>query len=296
MSEIKNPEIDKLSKFKNIWLKVKGKKIVINPKLGFPALSLISFLVFALVLLTPDDSIHFEARFDIPAVGSEVKLTNIPDKDSLPKNSGNNSSSSASARTKVFKGPELVLRNQSDKILPGTFVKARLVTGASNGLVKAVLTQDVRTFQGETLYQKGTVLIGMGVSSYERLQVRFNQLISTEGQIVSIEGQACELDDQSVGLRGSMVGNKATKVGLGIGLSFVGGMSVGLQDRTQSGGQSPFSVAQDAPKPSLKNALLNGAATAALDESKELMTEARNQAPIIHVPAGKEIFILFTNP
>lgn len=294
MSEIKNKEFEKPNWWKRIFIKKDGEKRVFNYKVGH----IIAWPMFTVGLFSlnfcAESELKTEQKFKSP-IPSEISVINIPDIEDSSKSVEVTRAVTDSQRAKALRGSELVLRNQNEKIVPGTFVKARLVTGASNGLVKAQITENIRTPQGEVLIQNGAILIGSGTSGSERLLVRFEQLISVDGQIMQIEAQACERDDQSVGLRGSMIGNKAVKVGLGIGLSFVGGMSVGLQDRMQTGGGGGFPIAQDAPKPSLKNALLNGAATAALDESRELMTEARNQAPIIHVPAGKEIFVLFSS-
>jgi hypothetical protein len=47
------------------------------------------------------------------------------------------------------------------------------------------------------------------------------------------------------------------------------------------------------PKSTVKNAMLNGASRAALDQSREMMTSLKNDKPIIEVPDGTPIYVLF---
>lgn len=70
-----------------------------------------------------------------------------------------------------------------------------------------------------------------------------------------------------------------------MGLNFLGGMTTALQDTEGAGGAL-------IARPTLKNALLNGAATATLDQGREVITEMRNKSPVIELPAGTPVFIL----
>ena len=116
--------------------------------------------------------------------------------------------------------------------------------------------------------------------------IRFSQVVHQDGAFETIDGQACDAEDKIPGLKGSKVGNQAIKLATGIGLNFVGGMTTALQD-TQ--GEAGAVVA----KPTLKNAMLNGAATATLDQGREVMSDIRNKQPVIEVPAGTPVYILF---
>ncbi|MCB0368112.1 MAG: TrbI/VirB10 family protein [Bdellovibrionales bacterium] len=153
------------------------------------------------------------------------------------------------------------------------------------GSVSAEITKSLR-LQGETLLPVGAVLLGTGQSSEERLFIRFNQVVFKNGSFENIQAQAADLEDKTVGLKGSRLGKYATKYAAAIGLNFVGGMAEGLQEREVVGQQV-------VTKPTTKNALLNGASRATLEMANESMTDLKNSAPIIHVEAGKEIYVIF---
>ena len=89
-----------------------------------------------------------------------------------------------------------------------------------------------------------------------------------------------------MGLKGSKLGSKALSLAGSLGLGFLGGLSDGLQD---SEGQQGVLVRQ----PSLKNALLNATATTALEESQQMMSDLKNNIPVIEVPSGTSFYLLF---
>jgi len=182
-------------------------------------------------------------------------------------------------------GPQVVPRPRNVNVPPGAIAKARLVSGASNGLVRAELAETVRS-NGETLFEEGTVLVGSGSSTEERLLVVFNQAVFRDGTVAPIQAQACDVSDKIVGLKGSKLGNKAVNIAGSIGLGFLGGFSEGLQD---THGQQGAVVRP----PTLKNALLNATATTALEQSKNLMSDLKEKRPVIEVPAGQEICVIF---
>lgn len=182
-------------------------------------------------------------------------------------------------------GLQKIDRRKSGQIPPGSMVKAVLVTGASDGAVRAEVRGSLR-IQGETLIPEGATLLGVGQSTEERLMVQFTQIVFKDGSFDSISAQAADGEDKTVGLRGSKIGRSAMKYGAAVGLYFVGGMAEGLQDRQVVGN----SVVTN---PSAKNALLNGASKATLETANDTMTDLRNKAPIIHIDAGKEILVIF---
>jgi type IV secretory pathway VirB10-like protein len=191
---------------------------------------------------------------------------------------------SGGKRAAKFNGPQLVLRPLM-KIPPGTFAKARLVSGASNGPVRAEVSEALN-WNGEPLLPAGTILVGTGSSTEDRLNIQFTQLVFPDGSFQTTQANACDDADKIPGLKGSKLGNYALKLGAGTALAFAGGLSQGLQ--TQHSG-----IGVSYAKPTLKNALLNGAATASLDQSKQIMTNLQNQAPVIEVPEGTPIYVLF---
>ena len=182
-------------------------------------------------------------------------------------------------------GPELLSRPRGIPIPPGSMIEATLVSGASNGPIKASVSRPL-IVNGETLIDSGTTLLGMGTSSQERLFVRFNKLVFQDGTFEDVQAEAIDGGDKIAGLKGSKIGGMGLKLAAGIALNVLGGMSAGLQDQDVVHGVA-------VQKPSLKNALLNGTGKAAVDESREFMNDVHSQQPIIEVPEGSTIFVIF---
>lgn len=184
-------------------------------------------------------------------------------------------------------GPKLIARPGSGKVLAGTLVKATLSSGASNGLVKATLNETLVS-DGEVLARSGAVILGQGSSTEDRLYIHFNKLITHDGQPIPITAQAADSSDKSLGLKGSKLGGKALSLAAGIGLNFLTGASEGFQD---SHGEQGVVV----KRASLKNAFLQGTARASLDQSHELLSEAKNSKTSISVGQGQEFYLIFSD-
>ena len=164
-------------------------------------------------------------------------------------------------------------------------VKATLRSGASNGPVRAEITEGL-SVAGELLIPSGTIILGQGQSGDERLMIHFRQMIFPDGAVESVEAEVCDAADKIVGLKGSRVNSQALKLAMGIGLNFAGGASDALQDSTGEYG----AVVRP---PSLRNAMLNGAGTAALAQSREIMSDVKNKPAIYEVPAETPVLVLF---
>lgn len=184
-----------------------------------------------------------------------------------------------------YAGVQSINRPKATRIPPGSLVRAVLTTGASNGPVRAELKESLR-IQGETLLPEGSALIGSGQSTEDRLYIRFGQVVYRDGSFEPVQAQAADSKDQIVGLKGSKVGRYAMKLGAAVGLNFVSGMAEGLQQKEAVGQQA-------VNKADARNALLNGASRASLELANETMSDFKNQAPVIEVPAGTEILVLF---
>ena len=181
-------------------------------------------------------------------------------------------------------GLQKIDRKRTTPIPPGSMVRASLITGASNGTVRAQVKESLQV-QGETVIPEGATLFGSGQSTEERLFIKFTKLILKDGSSETIQAEAVDLEDKIAGLKGSKVGRYAIKYGAAIGLNFVGGMAEGLQDRDIVGQQV-------VTRPDAKNALLSGTSKATLEMANETMTGLRNQAPVIEVEAGREILVI----
>lgn len=185
-----------------------------------------------------------------------------------------------------FSGPQLIARPRHLKAIPpGTMGEAVLVTGASNGVIRAKLTSAVAV-GGQVEIDPGSMLVGAGSSSEERLYVQFNQVVFSDGTVGQISAQACDFEDRIVGLKGSNIGTKAVSVAGSIGLGFVGGLAEGLQETRGEQG------AQIRP-PTLENGLLNAVSRTALEQSQHLMSDLKGRKPVIEVPAGRNICVIW---
>jgi len=179
-------------------------------------------------------------------------------------------------------GIEIISRPRNlNAIPPGMIFQAKLSSGASNGFVKAEVTEGLLV-NNEILIPEGSALVGQGTSSEERLFIQFNQVVFKDGSFGNFSAIACDKEDQMMGVRGSLVGKKFAKIASGVGLGFLGGFSAGFQEPSSFG----------SPKPSVKNALLNGTATTALEESRKMLSDLKNQMPIMEVKAGTEICVI----
>lgn len=184
----------------------------------------------------------------------------------------------------VYSGPQVIYR-EVGSIPPGTMVKARLLTGASDGPVRAKLVNDI-IVNGERVIESESIILGSGSSTEDRLLIRFDRLVKKDGTAMPIQAQAFDGKDRIAGLRGNKVSTEMSKLAAGIGLNFVGGMSDALQETEVKGGMAVKSS-------SMKNALLNGAARAALDQSKYLISSYKDKAARIEVEKSRVIYIMF---
>jgi fluoride ion exporter CrcB/FEX len=246
--------------------------------------------LFSAVQFTDTNSASSAAGPKSEQVGLSAMTTPAPDFpiaeerpfDDSPKARPTNSG----GRAVKLAGPQLVARPRNlAAIPPGSLLKATLVSGASNGLAKAQLEEPL-VVNGDILIENGAILVGQGSSADERLMVTFSQVVFRDGSFGNIQAQACDASDQIVGLKGSKVGNKAINIAGSVGLGFVGGLAEGFQD-TQ--GQQGATVRP----PSRRNALLNATATTALEQSRNLMSDLKERKPVIEVPAGTGICVLF---
>lgn len=188
----------------------------------------------------------------------------------------------AQPRANKLVGLEIISRPRNlSSIPPGSIMEAKLISGASNGMVRAEVSKPLEV-NGEVIIPVGSYLVGGGSSSEERLFIRFTQVVFRDGSFGNLVAEACDLSDKIVGLKGSKIGNKSLQLAGSIGLGFLGGFSTALQDRE---GQQGTSIT----KASLKNALLNGTANTAFEESKNMMSDLKNRVPVIEVPEGTVI-------
>jgi hypothetical protein len=186
-----------------------------------------------------------------------------------------------------FSGPKLIQRSVKIKVPPGTEAKAILMTGASNGLVKVKLKEDV-SVAGENYLAAGTMLIGQGSSTDDRLFVHFTKAVTSDATVSGIEAEIADGVDKTMGLKGSFWSTHGGRIAAGAGLNFIAGATEAMQD---THGEQGAVVA----KPTVRNAVLNGTARAALEESNDIASKYKNAPPAVEIRAGTEVAIIFTD-
>ncbi len=136
--------------------------------------------------ITSPDGLGMQTLNNIPVLvaqgtPTEVKQTPLrnPPRDTVP----------ISEKKSGLTGPLLIRRPRPGRIPPGSFIRAILLSGASNGPVRAEVTEGL-SIQGEPFIEQGATLVGNGQSGEERLTIRFSQLVHRDGALESIDGLA----------------------------------------------------------------------------------------------------------
>lgn len=290
MSEVDRVQSVGDSGYKNRWgagrflYRQDGRKLTLKGKTLLGILAAFFLVSSALVLIRGPTRMDVRSPIVFNGVVSNVSTVEVPKaaERAIPDPKARQSFQGV---TKHYSGMEVVGRPAIGEIPPGTVVKAKLSSQASNGLVKATLTEAL-VVNGDAIADSGTVIMGSGSSTEERLLVDFKKLVMKDGSAQKIRAQACNLDDQSIGLRGNKVGKYATMLAAGIALDVAGGVAEGLQESDVQGGVA-------VKKADLKNAVLNGAAKASLDQSKDIIEKWKQQKTIIQVDQGTDICVIF---
>ena len=169
----------------------------------------------------------------------------------------------------------------------GSEMRAVLVSGATDGIVKAKLTAPL-IVDGEPVIPEQSVLFGKGKSGEERLMVEFKKVIFPTSEAFAIRAQAFDPSDSVLGLKGAFVGTRTKKMAGAITFGFLGGMADGMQ----TSGSSMFLP----QRPSARDAALAGASKAALDQSQAYMEELKRSPNIIEVKAGSNLIVIVDEP
>lgn len=180
---------------------------------------------------------------------------------------------------------EVLSFSSAKEIPPGAEAKAVLLTGATNGLIKAKLTESLKV-DGASFLDAGTLLLGDGRSSEERLFVNFKKAVFRDGKYVAISAQAYDLSDSILGLKGSRVGDLTLKLAASSGLHFISGMASGLQ-------MPEYDQFGRPKRPSTKDAALNGVSKASEEQAKSYMEDIKNRPPLIEVKSGTVFTVTF---
>jgi hypothetical protein len=184
-----------------------------------------------------------------------------------------------------YSGLQQSKRPRLEKIPPGSVTMATLLTGATDGIVRAKTTTPLEV-AGDEVIPPGAILLGKGQSGKHRLFIGFQKLVFPDGNFISIQAQAADKSDKTAGLKGSKLNGYATRLAGAIALNFVSGYSEGLK-------QKAIQEATVVDEPTAKNALLNGASKASLEFSKHEFQKLKNHRPSFQVKAGTKILVIF---
>lgn len=175
--------------------------------------------------------------------------------------------------------------SQVKEIPSGAEVMAYLSSGASNGFVKAVLSENLK-FDGDLFLKKGTALIGKGNSSEDRLYIQFTKAISPDKTTMKIKAFAFDKGDRIIGLKGKKISDYAFKLATSAGLIFLGGMADGMREDYSS---NPF----EKRRPTTRDAALNGISTATMETGKDIMEDLRSKEARIEVASSTPVLVIF---
>jgi hypothetical protein len=173
----------------------------------------------------------------------------------------------------------------SGAIPPGAETNAILLSGATNGMIKAQLTEALKV-DGVSLLDAGTLLIGEGQSSDERLFVRFNKAVFKNGKFIRVSAQGYDISDKILGLKGSRVGDYTMKLAASSGLYFLSGLASGMKTEE-------IVLPGQGRKPQIGDAALQGVSTAAGEQAKQYLEQMKNKAPLIEVKSGSVFIVTF---
>mgnify|MGYP001240544110 CR=1 FL=1 len=173
----------------------------------------------------------------------------------------------------------------SGAIPPGAEARAVLLSGATNGMIKAQLTESLKV-DGVSVLDSGTLLIGEGQSSDERLFVRFNKAVFKNGKFVRVSALGYDLTDKILGLKGSRVGDYTMKLAASSGLYFLSGLASGMKTED-------YAVPGQARRPQVSDAALQGLSTAASEQAKQYLDQMKNKGPVLEVKSGTIFIVTF---
>lgn len=170
-------------------------------------------------------------------------------------------------------------------IPPGSEVMGQLASAGANGMVKVQTLEAVR-FDGEALLPKGSVLLGRGTSSDDRLYITFRRAILPDKSELKVKAFAYDVKDRVIGLKGNKISDYAFRLAASAGLIFLGGVADGMRDDYSS---SPFARR----RPTVRDAALNGVSTTTADLSRQTLESMKNSQERVVVDYSSRLIVIF---
>jgi hypothetical protein len=167
----------------------------------------------------------------------------------------------------------------------GSEVLVTLTSGGTNGMVKAILTEALKS-EGEALLPSGTVLLGSGSSSEDRLFMEFTKAILPDRTTIKINALAYDKDDRILGVKGKKISDYAFKLAASSGLIFLGGMADGMREEVNL---NPG----ERRRPSVRDSALTGVATATSEVGKGMLEKMKASGNRVEVAHSTSVLVIF---
>lgn len=140
--------------------------------------------------------------------------------------------------------------------------------------------------------QKNSILLGQYSypGSGEKVFLNFNRMDDPDGNSIQISAQGYDATDYTAGIRAEVFTGKGVKIASQIGLTMFAGMADVLTERESLG----FMSGSQTAKPTMKNAVLQGASRAAQDQASSSSQEIQSMKDYAVIREGKEVIIQLT--
>lgn len=174
----------------------------------------------------------------------------------------------------------------SHQMIPaGSEVLVTLISGGTNGMVKASLSEPLKA-DGDVFLPVKTVLLGSGTSSDERLFIEFTKAILPDKTTVKIKALAYDQGDRIIGVKGKKISDYAFKLAASSGLIFLGGMADGMRDEVNLG-------VSERRRPSMRDAALGGVTTATSELGKDMLEKMKSSDNRVEVAHSTSVLVIF---
>jgi hypothetical protein len=160
-----------------------------------------------------------------------------------------------------------------------------LTSGGANGMVKATLTEGLKS-DGEVVLPANTVLLGAGTSSEDRLFMEFSKAILPDKTTMKIKALAYDKEDRILGVKGKKISDYAFKLAASAGMIFLGGMADGMREEVSL-------VPGERRRPSVRDSALTGVTTATSEVGKDMLEKMKSSDSRIEVAHATSILLIF---
>ncbi|OFZ06125.1 MAG: hypothetical protein A2X97_02205 [Bdellovibrionales bacterium GWA1_52_35] len=179
----------------------------------------------------------------------------------------------------IYAAPK-ILQAQAGRVIIGKITNRLVVAGDGSPAI-IELAYDQGIFSGLSVLGKAAIS-----SSPGRLLINCERLVLRSGKVIPVEAVAMD-SDGAFGLAAQVVSGKALAVAGAMAGSFVSGLAASQQSEAMT----PFGFTQT--ERTGKNAVLQGLAQSAADQSKRLIDEATKEKPVLIVETGTQVGLYF---